>query len=104
MREIMKKMPSEHELPKHIIEKALNVATELLKDEGGKIEESSHDYQCFTFKDKNICLVFYPHRTTARNYHIRVRDQGSKNKSRANKLMAMLAEDSGYNCTFSRKI
>jgi len=100
----MKKMPNEYALPKWIIEKAYGDATKMLENEGGTIEESPHDYQCFTFKADGVCLVFYPHRTTARNYHIRVRNQGSKNKEKAEKLMKMLDDGAGYNCTFSKKI
>jgi len=100
----MKKMPNERALPKWMIDKAYANASDMLKNEEGIIEESPHDYQCFTFKDDGVCLIFYPHRTSARNYHIRVRDQGSKNKTRANDLMNMLDEGAGHNCTFTKKV
>ena len=102
--EVMKKMPDKRALSQKEIDAAFNSAKELLKNEAGEISESPYDYQCFTYKSQDVCLVFYPHRTSARNYHIRVRNQGSKNKEKAEKLMKMLDEGSGYNRIFSKKI
>ena len=99
----MKKMPDKQDLPEWQIEESYKNAANILASEGGEMEESPHDYQCFTFKTGDVSLVFYPHRTTSRNYHIRVRDQGSKNKPEANRIMRMLDEGAGYNCTFTRK-
>ena len=48
-------------------------------------------------------LVLYPHRTSAMNYHLRVRDEGSKNKVQAEAVMTALDSGAGFNCTFSRK-
>jgi hypothetical protein len=100
----MKRMPNEYALSKRTIDEAFNDARQMLANEGGVVEESPHDYQCFTFKTDDVCLVFYPHRTTAQNYHIRVRNHGSKNRAKADKLMDILDEGAGYNCKFSRKI
>jgi hypothetical protein len=70
---------------------------------GESVEWSPHDYEAFRYKDEDVSLVFYPHRTTAGNYHIRIRDNGSKNKQRAIELMQKLDSAAGNNCTFSRK-
>jgi hypothetical protein len=77
-------------------------AEEFFADKGGVVEWSTHDYQAFTYKQEDkISLVFYPHKTTAGNHHIRVRDQGSKDKSLAKTLMHDLSKTTGT-CTFSR--
>ena len=100
----MKKMPDEMKLPQREINKKLLLAQQILSDEPGVVYESEHDFQCFIYKDNAVTLVFYPHRSSASNYHIRVRDQGSKDKIRASELMKMLDDGAGYNCTFSHKI
>lgn len=64
---------------------------------------SKHDYEAFRYCEQNVTLIFYPHRTTARNYHLRVRDGGSKDQARAIRLMDELDKAAGYNCTFRRK-
>ena len=89
--EYRKKFKEEYNLAKHIL------------SDQGIIEWSEHDYQIFTFKNEDVTLVFYPHRTSAWNYHVRVRNQGSKNKKEADRIMMELDAKSGYNCTFSRK-
>lgn len=100
----MKKMPDKRYLSDKKISEAFGAAREILANEGGVVEDSPHDYQCFTFKSDDVCLVFYPHKTSAWNYHIRVRDQASKNKEKANRLMELLDEKAGYNCVFTRKV
>jgi len=77
------------------------LASAILKAERGHIEWSTYDYQAFTFKKPMVSLVFYPHKTSAGNYHIRVRNQGSKDKDQAERIMKMLYKKSGHNCTFS---
>lgn len=82
------------------------IANRILFDElelDGVLAWSTHDYIAFTFKNRDISLVFYPHKTSAFNYHIRVRNNGSKDIEKANTVMSMLDEGAGYNCTFSRK-
>ena len=100
----MKKMPNEHALSKKNIERAFWIASDLLLPYGGKLEESEHDYECFTFKTDSVSLVFYPHRTSSTgNYHIRVRDHGSKDKKKAGEIMAALYDPTGQRPGFSRK-
>lgn len=98
-----KKMPEERLLSKKAIQEAFDLAHDILDDEVGELSESPHDYQCFTFVGPGISLVFYPHRTSAGNYHIRVRDQRSGNVEKAIYLMKLLNEKAGSNCTFSHK-
>jgi len=99
----VKRMPSERVLTPLMIKNAFDAANSILKEQDGVVEHSDNDFECFTFKSKDVSLVFYPHRTTARNYHIRVRNNGSKDKEKAIKIMDILDNESGYNCTFSRK-
>lgn len=70
---------------------------------GKQPEWSPHAYEIFRYEEPGVRLIFYPHRTTARHYHIRVRDGGSKDTKRAIELMLKLDKDSGFNCTFSYK-
>lgn len=83
---------------------AFGIAKDLLAAHGGELEWSQHDYQAFTYRSADVSLVFYPHKTAGTgNRHLRVRDQGSKNKTLAAKLMVNLDQAAGFNCTFSRK-
>ena len=65
----------------------------------GKLEWSTNDYEAFTFKADDMNLIFYPHRTSAGNYHIRVRGTGNNIKE----VLRLLDDKSGFNCTFSSK-
>lgn len=60
------------------------------------------DYEAFRFKSHHAHVIFYPHKTTAGNYHIRVRDAGSKDKTTFEEVCAALREGN-HTCTFSRK-
>lgn len=71
---------------------------------GGYMVWVEHDYQAFQYRIKDdVTLVFYPHKTSAMNHHIRVREQGSKDKARANAIMAVMAIDLANDCTFHQK-
>ncbi len=74
----------------------------VLSSELGKFKWLTCDYQAFTYKSDDVSLVFYPHKTTAGNHHIRVRNQNSKNKDKAYQLMKSLY-DSSFDCTFKYK-
>lgn len=100
----MKKMPHPSKYSQRDIDQARADAAEILKNEGGVLEDSPHDYQCFTYREDRVCLVFYPHRTSAWNYHTRVRDQGSKDKARADALMKKLDDGDRLWRSFPRKI
>ena len=64
---------------------------------------SRYNFEAFRYYDTSVLLIFYRHRTSARNYHVRVRDGGSKDRERADQLMAELDKAAGFNCTFTRK-
>lgn len=81
------------------------LAKGILANEAGRIEWVDHDYQAFIYRSNNVCLVFYPHKTSGTgNINIRVRDQHSKNAQKAKMLMRRLYKESGNNNTFWEKI
>ena len=69
----------------------------------GELTWSEEDYEAFLYETDNIRLIFYPHKTSANNYHIRVRDGGSKNKIRAQAIMDVIQFDLKTDCTFQQK-
>lgn len=80
---------------------------------GCNVYRSTADYEIAKVNGDGISLVIYPHRTTAGNYHVRVRDNGSKNRLGARRVMSALdageglpekeAERVRFSCTFSAK-
>lgn len=66
---------------------------------GGKLEPGVHDYQAFTFTMPGLRLVFYPHKTSASNYHIRVRTEGKADQELLVQAFRALRENN-YSCTF----
>lgn len=80
-----------------------DVASAVLKDEPGTLEWATDDHVAFRYREPDARLVFYPHRTSARHYHIRIRDEGSKDKRRFHELAARLFVGSGASCTFQVK-
>lgn len=79
-----------------IYKSEFGLAKSILEDEGGHIEWGTNDYEAFLFTKPGVSLVFYPHRTTARHYHIRVRDRNSKDKAEVLRLMAKLEEAGNF--------
>jgi len=79
------------------------LARTTLSQRAGALEWSRADYEAFTYVEPGVRLVFYPHRTSAGNYHIRIRDGNSKDAALADRLMRELDKAAGYNRTFSRK-
>jgi hypothetical protein len=69
---------------------------------GGIISWSNADYEAFQYTNDGIRLIFYPHKTSAGNYHIRVRDGGSKNKVRAQAIIDVIQLDLSTDCTFQQ--
>lgn len=66
---------------------------------GGLFEVGVHDYQAFTFTMQGLRLVFYPHRTSASNYHVRVRAEGKADQCLLARAIQALRKDN-YTCTF----
>lgn len=64
---------------------------------GGTVSSGVHDYEAFVYDTLDLRLVFYPHKTTARNYHIRVRTSGKFSREALRKAIFALAENT---CTF----
>lgn len=83
-------------------QREFDIAKGLVDVIGGELEWGVHNYQAFTYEGYGVRLVFYPHRTTAQNYHIRVRDEGSEHKRLAEAVMIAFDLAGGNNCTFSR--
>ena len=75
-----------------------NVARERLAHLGGQVVPGTHDYEAFIYEGNGVRLLFYPHRTTAGNYHIRVRATGKPDRKMLRAAIFALAENS---CTFS---
>lgn len=80
-----------------------DVAALVLKGEPGTVEWATDDHVTFRYRDPDVRIVFYPHRTSAGNYHLRIRDEGSKDKRRFNDLAERLYIGSGFSCTFQMK-
>ena len=78
-------------------------AKEALRPYGGELAPGKADYEAFVYKSDSVRLVFYPHKTSAWNYHIRVRDQGSKDQARLTEILGALRIAGGNCCTFSVK-
>jgi hypothetical protein len=73
------------------------VAQERLRPLGGKVTPGVHDYEAFVYEAEGVRLIFYPHKTSAGNYHIRVRTGGKCNPAKVKAAIYALAENS---CTF----
>lgn len=68
-------------------------ASKALSGRGGELEWSSHDYQCFTYREPGVSLVFYPHRgPSSRLQWIRVRNQNSKQPEALSEVLLLLAQ------------
>lgn len=75
------------------------------------VERSTADYEIAKVKGAGVSLVIYPHKTSAGHHHARVRDNGSKNKASALRVMVALHNGEGlpqpeadsvrFSCTFS---
>lgn len=80
-----------------------DLAAKTLTGPNGALDWSTSDYIVFVWTEPTVCLVFYPHKSSAGHYHIRVRDQSSYDKLLALKLMVLLDKAAGYNRTFTSK-
>lgn len=92
----------------------INQATAICAPLDCVVAASTHDYEIATVKGDGVQLVIYPHTVSStRNQHARVRDNGSKDKARAKRVMAALYRGDGlpkdeadrihFSCTFSWK-
>jgi len=74
------------------------MAKERLAPLGGEVKPGEHDYQAFVYQAPGLRLIFYPHKTTAGNYHIRVRAEGKADPKQLEAAIFALAENT---CTFN---
>ncbi|MRT30785.1 hypothetical protein [Herbaspirillum sp. CAH-3] len=79
------------------------IAAKVLEPFNGRLEWSSADYEAFTFIRNDVRLVFYPYKSSAQNYALRVRDASSKNKKLASELMARLRIGNGFTTDFTQR-
>jgi hypothetical protein len=80
---------------------------------GCTVTRSEAQFEIAKVSGEGIALIIYPHRTSAGNYHARVRDQNSKDAAKARRVMIALDEGDGlpgkdadrvrFSCTFSHK-
>lgn len=82
----------------------LTLAEQVSAAFGGEVVLSDAAHQIAKILGPDFKIVLYPHRTTAGNHHVRVRDESSKSKSSAEAVMTELDRAAGFNCTFSRKL
>lgn len=66
-------------------------------------EVGAPTYQLAVISGKGFNLCVYPHKTTAHNIHMRVRDQGSKDVESYKHAAGELYARSGNNCSFQAK-
>lgn len=86
-------------------------ATAICAPLGCSVVRSDANYEIAKVRGDGVSLVLYPHRTTAMNYHVRVRNNGSKDKAKAGRVMQALNRGEGLpeeiadqirvSCTFS---
>lgn len=72
-------------------------ATERLKGFGGALTWSVIQHEVLRWTHPDLLLIFYPHRTTAGNYHVRVRAGRCTDRKLLRKCAMALAENS---CSF----
>jgi hypothetical protein len=60
---------------------------------GGKLMDSPHDYEIARWMHPDLTLIFYPHKTSANNYHARVRAGYCANRDTLRKAIFALAEN-----------
>lgn len=87
-------------------------ATTICQNHGCTVTRSTAQYEIAKVIGPGVALVIYPHRTTAGNRHARVRDNNSKDKAAAEKVLTALDHGEGleqplqdrirFSCIFSR--
>ena len=69
-------------------------AQERLAGLGGFLEWSQHAHEVLRWEHDKLILIFYPHRTSAGNYHIRVRSGKCADRALLRQCILALAENS----------
>ena len=57
---------------------------------GCQVHLSRHDHQVAKILGPGVQMVMYPHRTASKNYHIRIRNESSKDEVAAKQLARAL--------------
>ena len=97
---------------RHPWQTEIDQATAICAALGCSVSVSTHDYEIAIVRGEGVQLVIYPHTVkSTRNQHARVRDNGSKDKARARRVMVALYNGEGlpkpeaeavrFSCTFS---
>jgi hypothetical protein len=79
----------------------ISLAKALLKNPPGQFVHAEDAYVAFRYIEPTVRLVFYPHRTTASNQHMRVRVEHCKDMARARNLLLQIV--GGYQSPFGMK-
>jgi hypothetical protein len=82
---------------KNMFRREFEAARDRLASLGGSVEPGVNDYEAFTYSAPGVRLIFYPHKTSAGNHHIRVRAGGKCEPKKLRAAIFALAENS---CTF----
>lgn len=70
------------------------VAASRLAEIGGALDWSPHAHEVLRWSHPELTLIFYPHRTSAGNYHVRVRAGACKSRKLLRRCIVALAENS----------
>jgi hypothetical protein len=70
------------------------VAAERLSGLDGALDWSPHAHEVLRWEHPKLTLIFYPHRTSAGNYHIRVRAGRCTHRGLLRECIIALAENS----------
>lgn len=81
----------------------MEIAQKIADENGLSIIDSNDPNITAKIKGDGICLVIYLHKTSADNYHYRVRDENSKRPSLALEIATKMDTETGLNCTFQMK-
>ena len=82
----------------------IEIVFDVAQRHGCHLEPSTDEYIIAKIIGDGVRLVLYPHKTSAKNYHLRVRDENSKNPEAAHLIVNHLDLAAGNNCTFQMKL
>lgn len=81
---------------RHPFQTELDFAAVICAHLGCSLELSSHDYEIATVKCDGVQILIYPHKTSGTdNISARVRDNGSKDKAAARRIMIAMKNGEG---------
>ena len=89
---------------RHMHKEPLQAAVKALQDEPGKLISRDANYEIAWYEEDDFRVIIYPHKTSAYNYHLRIRAQGkNKNSDRARYIMTKLYYCSPHDINFQWK-